>query len=401
MKKLRVGVWLHGKLGSNHGGAYGYYHELASALHVHSFKDAEIVFLSNGEVDSDEFEYKKILWKPRKTNILKFFLTLALGVHPIGKSFRKKLEESITEETNKLKNEVYQYADLIYYLTPSCVYPDVPYVYTLWDLGHYNSYAFPETTMNGNFELRESKHSLSCHKALMVFTESETGKKECEKYLHMNKERLRVLPIFPAGVVHPKHKSKKPEKMKENEFFIHYPAQYWAHKNHYNLLEAMPTVIKAFPEVRLVLTGSDTGNKEYIMRTISELKLEKNIIELGFVTTEEIRWLYENSHGLVFPTLLGPTNMPPVEAATLGCPVACTNLPGHIEQLSDYGYYFDGLNANDIAEKIIKMIRDKKSGVVKKYDAHFTIDATLKILDGAFSDLQKVRFCWDTAKADN
>jgi len=400
MRKLRVGVWLHGKLPSYYGGAFSYYTELSTAIKNYRFKDAEIVFLSNGKIYSDEFEYKTILWKPLRSKIFKLLLRIVTSIHPIGKGLRKQLEESIKKEADKLRNEVLQYADLIYYLTQSNVYPDVPYVYTLWDLGHFSSYAFPEMTQDENFEVREKHHHLLYHKALMAFAESETGKRESVKYLRTNENRVKVVPIFASGIVHPECASVKPEKMNGSEFFIHYPAQYWAHKNHYNLLAAMPAVIKVFPEIQLILTGSDQGNKRHIVDIIHTLKLEKNIKEIGFVSIPELRWLYEHSQGLVFPSLLGPTNMPPLEAAGLNCPVACTNLGGHIEELGDYGYYFDGLNQNDIAEKIIEMIRDKKAGVTKKFESRFNIDSALKAIDEAFSELKNLRFCWDTSVRD-
>jgi glycosyltransferase involved in cell wall biosynthesis len=394
MRKLRVGVWLYGKLPPTLGGTYSYYNELANALNAHHFKDAKIVFLSDGKIYSDDFDCKKILWKPRKSKILKFFLKIVSSFNPFGKKLSKKLQNAVNKETEKLKNEVYQHADVIYYLTQNCLYPDIPYVYTLWDLGHYNSHAFPEFTMNGNFENRKKINEDIAYRALMIFTESETGKKECEKYMHVNEERVKVIPIFPSGVAHPKCLAVKPEKMERTDVFIHYPAQYWAHKNHYNLLMAMPTIIKAFPEIKLVLTGSNKGNEEYISKIITEMKLEKNILDLGFISLEEMRWLYENSHGLVFPSLLGPTNMPPLEAGTIGCSVACTNLPGHLEQLGDYGYYFDGLDSNDIAKQVIAMINDKRNGVKKRYDTKFTIDNAIRSLDDTFTKLRRIRFCW-------
>lgn len=393
MKKLRVGVWLYGKLSPELGGAYGYYNELVNALNTHSFKDAEIVFLSDGKIYSDDFKYHKILWKPRRSKILKFLLKIVSSFDPFGKKLRRKLEKAIAKEISKLKKEFYQYADVVYYLTQSCAYPDVPYVYTLWDLGHYNGYAFPEVAMNGNFENRKKGNEDMAYRALMIFSESETGKRECEKYLNINGDRIAVVPIFSSGVSK-KCTAVKPQKMGGVDLFIHYPSQYWAHKNHYNLLAAMPLIVKTFPNIKLVFTGSNKGNKEYILKTIAELKLEKNIIDLGFIPMEEIRWLYENSHGLVMPTLLGPTNMPPLEAAELGCPVACTNLSGHMEQLGDYGYYFDGLDSNDISRQVIKMITDKKNGMVKKYDHKFTIENAVRSIDEAFTKLRHIRFCW-------
>lgn len=395
MRKLRIGVWLNENILPESGGAHGYYNELINALSEYSFKDADIVFLSNKKISTDIFKSKIIKTNQQKLRILKIILKGIIKLIPVVfKGLRERIEGIISKQIDDLKNEVYQYADIIYYLTPSCAYTDIPYIYTLWDLGHLNTYAFPELTMNGIFENRKNHHDFLPHKALMIFAESETGKKQCEKFLNINENRIKVIPVFPSGVVDHKCIATKPEKIKETDFFIHYPAQYWAHKNHYNLLVAMLSIIKIFPEVKLVLTGSDKGNKEYILKNIIELKLEKNVIDLGFVSLGELRWLYENSQGLVMPTLLGPTNMPLIEAAELGCSVACTNLPGHIEQLGDYGHYFNGIDPSDIAKQILKMISDKKKGSIKKYNSKFNINNTLKAIDKSFTELKQIRFCW-------
>jgi len=389
MKNLRVGVWITNDLVPETGGGHGYYMELLRALNNHDFKDAEIIFLSDRKISVHGLKIQRLT---RSSRQLKFW-------HSISSFLAKKrLLSKITLIPNKAidksRKEIYRYVDIIYYLTPHCAYPDFPYVFTLWDLGYMNTYAFPEISMNEKFEIRKKYLNALIPKALMIFTESNTGKEQCKKYLAINEDRIRVVPIFPSGVIDPACISIKPTTIKDDIFFIHYPAQYWAHKNHYNLLIAMSIVVKKVPQIKLVLTGSDKGNKDYILNAINELKMEKNVLDLGFVSTEELKWLYENSQGLVMPTLLGPTNMPLLEAAELGCSVACTNLPGHIEQLGEYGYYFSGLRPEDIAKQIILMINNNKSGMKKTYTSKFNINNAIKAIDDSFSELKNIRFCW-------
>ena len=393
MRKLRIGIWLSDDLTPESGGVYGYYTNLVNSLNQYPFKNAGIIFLSDKKIKSNDFDNKIINWRPRR-RVTKIILNGLKKMNPIFKGLRKKIEETNHKHAQKLKNELYQYADVIYYPAQNCIYPDFPYIYTLWDLGHITSYAFPELSMNEIFEKRKNHNDSFPRKALMVFAESETGKKDCEQYLNINKNRIKVVPIFSSEITDSKCVATKPTKIEEGDFFIHYPAQYWAHKNHYNLLLAMLSVIKTFPKIKLVLTGSDKGNKEHVLKTINELGLKENIMDLDFVSLKELRWLYENSQGLVMPTLLGPVNMPLLEAAELGCPVACTNLSGHIEQLGDYGYYFNGLDPDDIAKQIILMINDKKNGITKKYNNRFNISNAMKAIDEAFGELKQIRFCW-------
>lgn len=64
---------------------------------------------------------------------------------------------------------------------------------------------------------------------------------------------------------------------------------------------------------------------------------------------------------LVFPSLLGPTNMPPLEARVLGCPVLCSDFLGHREQLGDGALYFNPENEDEIVKSMLIVLDYIKS----------------------------------------
>ena len=41
---------------------------------------------------------------------------------------------------------------------------------------------------------------------------------------------------------------------------------------------------------------------------------------------------------MVFASIVGPNNYPPIEAASLGCPVILSDLPGHREQMGESAF---------------------------------------------------------------
>jgi glycosyltransferase involved in cell wall biosynthesis len=157
---------------------------------------------------------------------------------------------------------------------------------------------------------------------------------------------------------------------------------------------AFKSVVEEFADLKLVLTGSDHGNKNYILRTIKNLGLSESVIDLGFVKTEELKWIFLNSKGLVMPTFMGPTNMPLLEAGYLKCPVACSDLPGHREQLGEYGHYFNPHDPNDISRVIGIMIKGGNNDNNQKYLNIFNIDTALASIDDAFRDIYHIRSCW-------
>ena len=55
---------------------------------------------------------------------------------------------------------------------------------------------------------------------------------------------------------------------------------------------------------------------------------------LGFVSKDELDLLYRKAAVMVMPSLLGPTNLPPLEALMRGCPVVVSS--GARENLKDW-----------------------------------------------------------------
>jgi glycosyltransferase involved in cell wall biosynthesis len=400
MRKLRVGIWIAEDFKPETGGGFGYYTQLVNATYNYNFANAEIIyiskkFISDWDKRDKSYELQTPYFKP----------TFFLGEYPLVRRIIRKLKlltigidysSEKKDYDNRLKEELLNVVDIIYYPTPFCFVENFPYIYTLWDIGHLCAYAFPEVAMNGAFESRKQHHDLFPQKALMVFCESKAGKKEAVQYLNLNENKIKVVPIFPSKIINDKIVAEKPARLNEESFFIHYPAQYWSHKNHYNLLLAFKMVLVKFPSIKLIFSGSDKGNKEYIFAMIEAYKLTNSVLDLGFVKMEELKWIYQHSQGLVMPTLLGPTNMPLMEAAELGCSVACSNLEGHKEQLDEYGYYFDPLKPEDMAETIIAMIEDRQKGERRIYNSSFNIKNALIQIDLAFSEIKNLRFTWGT-----
>lgn len=400
MKKLRVGIWINENYNPEIGGGFSYYSQLINVIYNYSFKETEVIFISTkfsqtwNKMDKS-YELKTPIFN---TSSLSIFYRIA---NKITSKLRLKANNIYyNKEKNKnndtIKKELYQVVDMLYYPIPIPDYfiENFPYIYTLWDIGHLSMFAFPEVAMNNVFESRKFHHDNIPQKALMVFAESEQGKKEIAKYLNLNEHRIKVIPIFPSEIISDNIVSKKPILVNSDSFFIHYPAQFWSHKNHYNLLLAFKIALETFPNLKLIFCGSDKGNKKYITDVIENLELMDSVTDLGFIEMEELKWLYENSQGLVMPTFLGPTNMPLLEAASLGCPVSCSDLEGHKEQLGLYANYFNPLKPNEIAQKICQMIQENQNGIQKTYNSIFNIDNALIQIDASFSEIKSIRFCW-------
>ncbi len=357
---MKVGIVLNNYYNKNTGGGFAYFdkvvHELINSKFENSIKIIFII-LDNSEITGHKFIYlngNKKLGYYYNVILSKIFRTFNLGTY-----FTKKANIILANQHEQIfaKNKI----DILYYPNPSNNIYNYPYITTCWDLGHKNSYSFPEVSMNETFELRENFCKNVYQKAFAIFCESQAGKDELIFYERINPSRIFILPMIPGNVVNIKL-DKNDQNIILNEYgivkaeYFFYPAQFWSHKNHINLLQAFKAFLNYFPEYKLILSGSDKGNLVVINEYILRNGLSDNVIITGFIPDEHIYTFYINSQALVYPSLIGPTNMPPLEARALGVKVICSNLAGHVEQLNDYPLYFDPLDFNDICSKMIKIL---------------------------------------------
>ncbi len=413
---MKIAVWFNSASVPTEGGGHSYFQRLTRKIDLHEFEgDTSIVFL--GEDTHGKFssliKNKAILFLPTVKSP-KIFACKILKVlaRKLKISF---IETKIDVKLRALQNEVFtrflesNEISLIVYLQPGTTKVDnFPSIITNWDIGHISSFAFPEFINDFSFEMREHWFWNNARKATKIIVESEAGKNELKAFFNVPDHKIHVVPIFAGSSIMEKMEhSKTMDKMKawgleSNQYFF-YPAQFWAHKNHYHLLLAFNKLVKSSSKsIKLVFTGSDKGNWEYIDKTITELSLTDLVINLGFVENEEMNALYTNAIALVMPTFLGPTNMPPLEALELNCPILCSDIPGHREMLKNGAIYFHPESSDQIYKAMSRMLDnstrqeliDLAELVKNDTDFRFTIDNAIFSLEECIKSTLSIRSCW-------
>tara|TARA_B100000963_G_scaffold287512_1_gene256712 strand:+ start:941 stop:2194 length:1254 start_codon:yes stop_codon:yes gene_type:complete len=287
--------------------------------------------------------------------ILKFFYLKVEIDHPdCSSDYNHYLSLKTTAFENLVKREK---IDLVVYLHyfyfPSL---HIPYILFAWDFAHRNIVGHLEFL--NEFDWRERIFREALDKAYKVVTCNQAGKVELIRYAQVPEERIAIIP-FSHPVVPPSKPEFLPEKLKIPYIFL--PAGFWAHKNHIVLIKALHHLVHVRGlEISLVLVGNDRGNLEYIQNQVIRYNLESNVRNLGFVDREVVWELYRNAKMLVFPSLLGPNNLPPLEALSVGCPAIVSGLEGHKQQFSDSVLYFDPFDHIDLANQIEELLGNEK-----------------------------------------
>jgi len=274
----------------------------------------------------------------------------------------------------------------------------VPYIFTVWDIGHRVIPYFPEVSSSGEWESRERVYKKMLYKASYIITGNETGKREILENYPMNPEKIRVV-HFPNTMKNINTLSNYVPALKIQTPYIFYPAQFWSHKNHISLIETVEYLHKNNYKVHCYLTGSDKGNMAYIEDKIKENELEEYIHITGFVDDNVLIYLYKNAIALTYVSLLGPNNLPPAEATMLGCPVIVSNIPGHIEQMGDAALAVNATDPVEIGNAVIKLLTNhefrenlisKGNIFAEKQKNYSYINEIIRIL----SEFQKIRKTW-------
>ena len=375
MEKLKIAIILDQDYIPSNGGGYAYHHKLIQEINKYSFDDRlEICFLNFKDGKVDNFNknliniplstLKNHKWTTKRKALRYLFNFPLINYFQLS----NQLSNTINNEINKAVEQllIENKIDLVYYLTPFSKVYNHPFIMTHWDYGHKSMFAFPEVAMNNTFDNRIFYHNNVLCKAFAIFAESNESKSELYHYDKINHDRIFTIPLFPGKVIEMNVNEEDQKSILDTYSlskmkYYFYPAQFWSHKNHYGLIKAFAMLIKKSPDLKMVFCGSDKGNLDYIKQLIKLYNLDEFVIITGFVPEEHLFTFYKNAISLVMPTFLGPTNMPLLEAKALNCPVICSNLAGHREQLGNDAYYVDPANFFDIYEKMLLIINSKKN----------------------------------------
>jgi glycosyltransferase involved in cell wall biosynthesis len=288
----------------------------------------------------------------------------------------------------------------IWFLSQRPLNVDLPYMTTVWDLQHRKQPWFPEVSEYSEWETRERRLGSFLRRAAIILAGTEAGKNEITSFFQIPPDRVFVLPHpTPSDVLDVAGKHPLPEHLSPGYLF--YPAQFWAHKNHANLLLALKQLRDHGKIVQLVLTGADFGNKRHVDSLINELGLGDQVKILGFVERNTLIALYQNALALTYVSFFGPENLPPLEAFALNCPVIAGNVDGAKEQFGDAAILVDPASPDEIANAIVQILEEpnRRADLVAKgrlraakWTAHDFVAQATQIM----ARFAAIRRTWDT-----
>ncbi len=299
--------------------------------------------------------------------------------------------------------------DLLWFNNIEPIHVGIPYIFNVFDLQHRLQPWFPEVSDKGQFRLREGCYTEAVQRAAFVITSSEETKSQVTLFFGVPADRIRVIHFpTPQPAVEAAASTEKP-KVSEADLrakygirgeYLYYPAQFWPHKNHVNLLHGF----KAMREVHgldfsMVFTGADHGNAAFVKAEAQRLGVADKVHFGGFVSYDEVAALYRHAFAMTYVTFFGPDNLPPLEAFAFGCPVVLSDIPG-IEKL--YEDAVTPVNPRDemsIADGVKRLVddpaeRQRRVAKGRIIASRNSVPNYFLQVQALFDEFESVRRCW-------
>ena len=192
---------------------------------------------------------------------------------------------------------------------------------------------------------------------VVVFS-SKDAQQHFQKLYPESKADLKVIHF---AVTHPDfsnediHLLKKKYDLPNNYFFA--PNQFWAHKNHKVVLEAVKRLKEKGEEVVVAFSGkeNDYRNQNYVneLKTfISQHKLTDNIKFLGFIERTEQLCILKNAIAVIQPSLFEGWSTVVEDTKSIGKHIILSNLDVHKEQIDKGVTFFNPTDFNELVDII-------------------------------------------------
>jgi len=223
-------------------------------------------------------------------------------------------------------------------------------VLSIMDLQH--EY-LPELFSTKELKSRRAVFLKSAQKADIIISISDYTKKTIVEKFNIPEAKITTIPLAGDTSPTPKNVAGLP-----NDYMF-FPAADWHHKNHMKLLEALGQLKNNGFNGKLVLTGHRSEKAEAIHTKIAKLGLTDDVIDLGSVSFDELAYVFSKAKMLIYPSRFEGFGIPPLEAMSIGLPVACSGTTSLPEIVGDAAEMFNPESVDEIVASILKVWDDK------------------------------------------
>jgi glycosyltransferase involved in cell wall biosynthesis len=156
--------------------------------------------------------------------------------------------------------------------------------------------------------------------------------------------------------------------------FIYLPNQYWKHKNHQVVIQAVAALSSRAPGVIVVSSGSsadhrDPGHFERLRGLARELGVERRYRYIGLVPHEDVLQLALKSVAVINPSFVEGWSTTVEESKSLGVPLLLSSIAVHHEQAGNAAIFFDPHSVESCADALATVWERPQTPPVERLQA--------------------------------
>jgi len=178
---------------------------------------------------------------------------------------------------------------------------------------------------------------------------------------------------------------------KNNERYVLSTNRHYPQKRLDYLIYIMSLVVKYYPDVKCIITGSFTRYTYYLMNLVKNFHLEKNIIFTNYLSEKDLLMRYRKAYLYAYTSPEEDFGLGPIEAGACGVPSVVWDYAGPRETVinGETGFRVSPYDLDEFADKIIKVFSDRslreKLGwrALRFVKENFSLDKHISILESA------------------
>jgi glycosyltransferase involved in cell wall biosynthesis len=208
-----------------------------------------------------------------------------------------------------------------------------------------------------------SKIEQSLHRADGIITISHFSKEQILKRFPIDKGKIQVTHL---GIDHNFWRDITEGEIERIKLCLNLPSSYLLfvgaqepRKNIGKLIEALKIAHSQYRKIPLVLAGKEGRDSAFLKEKIKTLDLEQWVYQTGYLNEFDLRSVYRLAAAFVFPSLCEGFGLPVLEAMVSGVPVIASQTPALLEICQDAALFFDPDSPEDMAESIIRVLKDE------------------------------------------
>lgn len=241
---------------------------------------------------------------------------------------------------------------------------DIKFILTVHDLSFFY---FPEfLTFKEKIWHKLVKYEQLYQRADKIIAVSDNTKLDLES-LGVEKDKIKTLKLpidfeyFKNIDEEQANKIKKQYKL-PNKYLL-FLATLGARKNLSLVLESFVLLVDDYPDLKLVLAGSETKYSKKLLKKYEFLS--DKIIKLGYFSENDKKYLYYWAEMLLYPSFYEGFGLPPLEALATDCPVIVGRNSALLENFAKYVSTVDVHNVAELKELICYTMNNKEAVLAK------------------------------------